>query len=287
MTLNKFSFIDSHVHFYDMNHPTLHYGHWQPNEDLPLRELGNKNHLATDFLKEAESLGMKKAIHVQAAIGSADPVEETKWLEEVFIQTGIPHAIVGHVDLRAPNAREVIEKHLKYQHFKGIRDFSYGDYLVNKDFRNGFALQEEYNLISSIAVRWEEMEKLVDLANSYPNIIIILDHAGNPEFRTEEYFNNWKSGMTKISKMDNIICKISGLGMGDHNWTIESITPYVETCFELFGISKTIFATNWPVDGLYSDYSKVINAYKEITKFLSLSEQEAFFYKNSENIYEI
>ena len=287
MTLNKFSFIDSHVHFYDMKHPTLHYGHWQPNEDLPLRELGNKNHLATDFLKEAESLGMKKAIHVQAAIGSADPVEETKWLEEVFIQTGIPHAIVGHVDLRASNAREVIEKHLKYQHFKGIRDFSYGDYLVNKDFRNGFALQEEYNLISSIAVRWEEMEKLVDLANSYPNIIIILDHAGNPEFRTEEYFNNWKSGMTKISKMDNIICKISGLGMGDHNWTIESITPYVETCFELFGISRTIFATNWPVDGLYSDYSKVINAYKEITKFLSLSEQEAFFYKNSENIYEI
>ena len=287
MTLNKFSFIDSHVHFYDMNHPTLHYGHWQPNEDLPLRELGNKNHLATDFLKEAESLGMKKAIHVQAAIGSADPVEETKWLEEVFIQTGIPHAIVGHVDLRASNAREVIEKHLKYQHFKGIRDFSYGDYLVNKDFRNGFALQEEYNLISSIAVRWEEMEKLVDLANSYPNIIIILDHAGNPEYRTEEYFNNWKSGMKKISKMDNIICKISGLGMGDHNWTIESITPYVETCFELFGISRTIFATNWPVDGLYSDYSKVINAYKEITKFLSLSEQEAFFYKNSENIYEI
>ena len=287
MTLNKFSFIDSHVHFYDMKHPTLHYGHWQPNEDLPLRELGNKNYLATDFLKEAEPLGMKKAIHVQAAIGSADPVEETKWLEEVFIQTGIPHAIVGHVDLRAPNAREVIEKHLKYQHFKGIRDFSYGDYLVNKDFRNGFALQEEYNLISSLAVRWEEMEKLVDLANSYPNIIIILDHAGNPEFRTEEYFNNWKSGMTKISKMDNIICKISGLGMGDHNWTIESITPYVETCFELFGISRTIFATNWPVDGLYSDYSKVINAYKEITKFLSLSEQEAFFYKNSENIYEI
>ena len=93
--------------------------------------------------------------------------------------------------------------------------------------------------------------------------------------------------MTKISKMDNIICKISGLGMSDHNWTIESITPYVETCLELFGISRTIFATNWPVDGLYSDYSKVINAYKEITKFLSLSEQEAFFYKNSENIYDI
>ena len=95
MTLNKFSFIDSHVHFYDMKHPTLHYGHWQPNEDLPLRELGNRNYLAADFLKEAKPLGMKKVIHVQAAIGSADPVEETKWLENVFNQTGIPNAIVG------------------------------------------------------------------------------------------------------------------------------------------------------------------------------------------------
>ena len=28
-----------------MNHPTLHYGHWQPNEDLPLKELGNRNYL--------------------------------------------------------------------------------------------------------------------------------------------------------------------------------------------------------------------------------------------------
>ena len=106
------------------------------NISQDIREDDIAKHICQKYFYEP--LGMKKAIHVQAAIGSADPVEETKWLEEVFIQTGIPNAIVGHVDLRAPNAREVIEKHLKYQHFKGIRDFSYGDYLVNKDFRKGF-----------------------------------------------------------------------------------------------------------------------------------------------------
>ena len=61
---DNFEFIDSHVHFYDMNHPKLHYGHWQPDEDLPLSELGKKNYLASDFLNEAKDLGMKKAIHV-------------------------------------------------------------------------------------------------------------------------------------------------------------------------------------------------------------------------------
>jgi predicted TIM-barrel fold metal-dependent hydrolase len=287
MTNKKFAFIDSHVHFYDMQHPELHYGHWQPNGNMPLRELGNKNYLANDFIKDAEPLGMRKAIHVQAAIGSRDPVAETKWLQNIYEETGIPNGIVGHVDLRSSNARQIIENHMNYKNFKGIRDFSYGDYLTNSAFRRGFKLLEEYNLVASIHAEWPDMSKLSDLAMSYPNITIVLDHAGSPKLRTTEYFEHWKNEMKTISELDNVICKVSGLAMGDHNWTIQSIKPYVETCIELFGISKTIFATNWPVDGLWSDYSKVINAYKELTKSFSNEEKDSFFFKNAENIYDI
>ena len=131
------------------------------------------------------------------------------------------------------------------------------------------------------------MNKLTDLAATYPNIPIVLDHAGIPKIRNEEYFKNWKKGMKTVSESDNIICKISGLAMGDHNWTVESIKPYVETCIELFGTSRIIFASNWPVDGLWSDYSKVITAYKDLTKLLSKSEREAFFFKNAESLYRI
>ena len=34
---------------------------------------------------------------------------------------------------------------------RGIRDFSYGDYLVEPDYHRGFALLEKYNLVSSMA----------------------------------------------------------------------------------------------------------------------------------------
>ena len=61
LTKEGFKFLDSHVHFYDMKHPKLHYGHWQPDEDVPLRELGTRNYLASDFIKEAQPLGMYKA----------------------------------------------------------------------------------------------------------------------------------------------------------------------------------------------------------------------------------
>ena len=38
--------------------------------------------------------------------------------EEINKRTGLPNAIVGHVDLRSNNAQKVIEHHLEYPHFK-------------------------------------------------------------------------------------------------------------------------------------------------------------------------
>ena len=64
---------------------------------------------------------------------------------------------------------------------------------------------------------------------------------------------------------DNIICKISGLGMADNEWTQETITPYVETCIELFGCDRALFTTNWPIDSLWSDYATLVAAYRSIT----------------------
>jgi len=287
-----FEFIDAHVHFYDMHHPQLYYGDWQPNKDHPIlgsqtRKLGKHNYLAEDFIQESTPYGMAKAIHIQAAIGSKNPVLETQWLQEAFDRTGIPQAIVGYVDLRSPNAQQEIEQHMEFENFKGIRDFSYGDYLVNDQFKQGFSLLSKYRLISSISAQWEEMEKLSDLARSYPDITIVLDHAGFPRKRTWDYFKKWRKNMSLIANEQNIICKISGLGMGDHNWNTKSIRPYVETCIELFGFQRVLFGTNWPIDSLWSNYSKVINAYRVITNSYTKTEQNNFFKKNAERLYQI
>ena len=75
--------------------------------------------------------------------------------------------------------------------------------------------------------------------------------------------------------------------MGDHDWTTESIKPYVETCIEVFGIDRVIFGSNWPVDSLWSNYEKVINSYREIINQLTLSEREKFFFKNVDYLYDI
>ena len=81
--------------------------------------------------------------------------------------------------------------------------------------------------------------------------------------------------------------KISGLGMIDHEWTTTSIRPWVLGLIETFGVDRCMFASNWPVDILYSSYRAVFDAYKEITADFSVSEQAALFWQNAERYYRI
>ena len=83
---------------------------------------------------------------------------------------------------------------LESENFKGIRDLSHGDYLVADDFRRGFSFLRKYGLISSIAVQWQDMDKLADLARTYSDTTMVLDHAGFPQERTPEFYFPRPSG---------------------------------------------------------------------------------------------
>ena len=75
--------------------------------------------------------------------------------------------------------------------------------------------------------------------------------------------------------------------MGDNNWTVDSIRPYVLQCIEEFGVDRSFFATNWPVDWLWSSFDAVVDAYTEIIAGFTQDEQAAMFSKNVEELYDI
>ena len=84
-----------------------------------------------------------------------------------------------------------------------------------------------------------------------------------------------------------MVVKISGLGMGEVRWTTESIRPWVLSCIEAFGVERSFFGTNWPVDRLFSSYPDVLNAYAEIIAGFPPDEREAMFSGNAERIFRI
>jgi predicted TIM-barrel fold metal-dependent hydrolase len=287
----ELEFVDTHIHFWDLKDPSLRYVWLEPDWVHPI--LGNIDGLkvlrytADEFVAETRFQNVKKAIHVQAAIGIADPVEETRWLSEQADRTGFPHGIVAHCDLAGPDAETVIQRHLEYPNVRGIRDFGQGDYLADEGWRRGYALLEKYELVCCLDSQWELFGKARALAEAFPRIVLCLDHAGFPRARDDAYFRQWRTALADLAGAENVVVKISGLGMCDPRWTVDSFRPWVLACIEAFGVERSFFGTNWPVDRLYSSYGDVVDAYAEIVCDLSRDEQTALFSRNAERIFRL
>ena len=70
---------------------------------------------------------------------------------------------------------------------------------------------------------------------------------------------------------------------------MESIKPYVMHCIESFGVDRSMFGTNWPVDSLYATYFEQIDAWRMIIAEAGFNrdEQKKLLYKNAEKFYQI
>jgi predicted TIM-barrel fold metal-dependent hydrolase len=283
-------FVDTHVHFYDLRRKDMVYEWLQPDFVHP--QLGDINAIKTlvydakSFRAEARFSNVSKVVHVQAALGAKDPVTETIWLDEMAGREGWPDAIIAAADLTDPGVEEILERHVEASSkVCGIRDFGQGDYLVNPDWHRGYAHLEKFDLLCDLDCTWENMGKARDVARQFPNTVMVLEHVGYPSSRTKEYFEDWQGGLRELASVENTRCKISGLGMYDHGWTVESFRPWVMACLEIFGVERCFFGSNWPVDRLFSSYDPVIAAYAEIISDLSTAEQEALFFANASSTY--
>ena len=287
--MTDFEFIDAHVHFYDLGHPTLSYAWLQPEFVHPV--IGNIDAIKTyryrfeNYEAETRFAGVIGAVHVQAALGSADPAQESEFVNEQLSEDSLPVMLVGDARMQDDDVEATLARHAAHANFRGIRDFAVGDYLVDPDFHRGYALLEKFDMSYDLDATWEDLAKARDLALKFPGIDLILGHAGFPQERTAAYFDAWKSGLGTMAEAPNTACKISGLGMVDQRWTAESLRPWVMGCIEAFGIDRCMFATNWPVDRLFSSYGDVVDAYREIVDDLTPAEQRSLFVDNARRWY--
>lgn len=288
----ELEFVDTHVHFWDLRHPDLRYVWLEPEFVHPqlgdISALKQPIYAADEFIAETRFANVSKVVHVQAAIGSADPVDETRWLHAMAERTGVPTAIVADAPLASDDVERVLEAHAAASpRMRGIRDFGQGDYMRDPAWRRGYGLLSRFGWVCDLDCFWERMDAARDLARDFPDTTLVLDHAGFPQERDPEYFANWQRGMSTLAEADNAVCKISGLGMRDPGWTHDSLRPWVLHCIEAFGVERCFFGTNWPVDRLFSSYPDVLDAYDAITADFSHDERVALFSGNAERVYGI
>jgi predicted TIM-barrel fold metal-dependent hydrolase len=291
--------VDPHIHLWDLS--THHYP-WLANPQTSFvgdaRDLQH-DYLLADLLRDAEDIEVLKLVHVDANHDPADPVEETRWLQSVADKDGMPNGIVAGADLSAENAEQVLEAHAAFANTRGIRqilnehrnklyDYVGRHYMREPQWRRHFALLRRFGMSFDLQLYPSQMEEAAQLAREHADTQFIVNHAGmfvdrdsTPGYRT------WREGMRMLAACPNVAVKLSGFAMFDHDWTIESLRPYVHETIDTFGSDRAMFASNFPVDRLFGTYTALWNAYARIVGDASDSEKQALFVGNAQRIYRI
>lgn len=298
--MKKLEIVDTHHHLWDLSN---NYYPWLI-DDIKTMWIGDyssirKDYLVKDYLEDCKNQNVIKSVHLQALWDPRAPVGETRWLQQCYEKFGYPHGIIAYANLTDSNVENLLKEHCQYPNVKGIRmDLNWHDdplyrfterpdYMTDKQWLKGLALLEKYNLSFDLQIYDHQMHEAAEVAEKFPNIQFMLNHAGRPIDRSEHGIKTWSENMAHLASMKNVAAKISGFGMFDRNWTVESIKPLVLKTIEIFGVERCMFASNFPVESIFRSYDEVFNAFKEIVNNFALEDKVKLFCDNAKHFYKL
>ena len=294
--------VDPHIHLWDLE--ANRYPWLEKPADIFTGDYSSiaRTHRLEDFLADAGPVEVLKVVHIDAGHDPADPVRETRWLQDIADRPGsrgLPNAIVASIDLSRPDAGATLEAHAAAPNLRGVRQIlnvhadPYFDYvgrhfMEEETWAGNFGLLGRHGLSFDLHIYPSQMPAAAALAAAHPDIPIVLNHTGMFADRgSVAGWRAWRGGLRALAAQPNVSVKISGLGMLDHRWTVESLRPYALEALDAFGVDRAMFASNFPVDRLYSSYEALWSAYAAIVSDMGEHEKAAMFRGNAERIYRI
>lgn len=291
--------IDAHHHLWDLN--ACHYP-WLMARGVT-RFFGDptaiqKNYVVADLREDAADYELVASVHVQVGVAPGDELKETAWLQQTSDGDGLPSAIVAFCELDSPEARALLKAQLAHPRLRGARQIigrsdeedaitRSGELVESPVWRDNLALLGELGLSLDLQLTPGQVPRIAEVLAEISGTDVALCHCGSPWDQSRAGIESWRDGLSLLASLPNLTCKISGLGMFDHNWTVDSIRPIVESCIEIFGPERAMFGSNFPVDKLHASYSRVWSAYEEISARLSVQEQELLFGDTARKFYRI
>lgn len=293
MTGGRLPIVDTHVHLWNLAHPTLRWNWVDTDDDHPI--IGDIDAVKMRAFEmrhlnaETRFAGVEAFVHVQAAIGSPDPVEETRWLTDMAQEWPQLRGIVGHVDLGEPHAGRVLDGHAESPLFRGVRDFAVEPYLaageLDATVEASLASLARRGLVLDLDCEYPNMPAARALAERHPDLVVVLEHIGFPRRRDDDYAATWQRGITTLAAAPNVVCKISGVAMTDQLFTPASLSPWVQHCLEAFGPSRCMVGSNWPLDRLCSSYDVITDVYRAAVADLTIDEQRQVLSGTAARVY--
>ena len=221
---------------------------------------------------------MLRGVYVEAEWDPRDPVGEMDFVSEVKKASGFPTVAVAQAWLDREDCPSVLEAHARRGFVRGIRHKPKPGMMDERRWREGYRRLAPLGLHFELQAPWRQLEEAARLARDFPDTTIVLNHAGLP---SDEDFSGWKQAMARLAAHPNVAAKISGLG------NVTAKRDVVLCVIEVFGAARTMFASNFPVDGLRGSFDSVYSVFEESTRQLSVVERRALFHDNAVRIYKM
>ena len=155
-----------------------------------------------------------------------------------------------------PEVKPFVEGHFEVVHVYASSD-------KGKSDRN-LQLLRRFGLCFDLQTPWWHLHEAAQLARTYPDTQIILNHAGLPADRSSQGLEGWKREMATLAQCPNVAVKISGIGVPGQVWTAAANRSIVLGVIDLFGTGRAMFASNFPVDSLCATFSQIFDGFREI-----------------------
>ena len=292
--------IDSHHHLWDLQ--KIHYPWLADEYNAATFILGEyrplcQNFLPKDFRAVWGSLPVVGSVHIEAECERSQALEETRWVHEQAVQSGLPSVVVAWSDLLASNAEEQLAQQAAWPLVRAIRfkpttarlpDISVREQagsLHDRRWPDALALLKKYNLAWDLRSPFWHLAEAAALLRDFPLLPVVLEHTGLPWDRSTEGLRCWRRGLEALSDLPNTHVRISELGLRDQPWRLADNLPVMRDAVSIFGWQRTMFGSNFPVAGLRISYPELVQATAQALEGLDEPARQAVWYGNARSFY--
>jgi predicted TIM-barrel fold metal-dependent hydrolase len=285
-------FVDAHVHLWDLDR--IAYPWLTPpfSDDGPNGSVEPiaRNYLLDDYLADAAGWNVAGMVHVDAGAAADAALDETRWLQAMADERGMPQAIVAFAALDEPGVERLLEAHAEHPNVRGIR------HIVNwhpdakrtycaRDaaWHRGFDLLARFGLSFDLQCYPGQFENVAAAIASNPGTPVILNHCGMPV----DGLDQWRAEIVHLAELPNVCVKMSGFGFIDRAWTPKTIKPFALELIDRFGPDRVLFASDFPTDKLFASFAQVMETLTETASGFSEDEQRAMFARNANRVYRL
>ncbi len=273
--------VDSHQHFWQVgrfDYP------WMSSE-VPVLY---RDYLPPTLAPVLEKNEVARTVLVQAS----NSLSESHWLLTMANDYPFIAGVVGWVDLTDAELEQRLAELISNPKFKGVRHLVESepedDWLVQPSVLKGLQTLASQSLTYDLLVHTRHLPHVKTVAESCPELSLVVDHMAKPPIAGGQ-ISQWLSELKAVAMFPNVYCKLSGLVTeADHSaWKPDDLRPFVESALELFGPTRLLFGSDYPVCLLAASYDRVLDSFRELLKELNDDERSRIFSKNAVEFYRL